>query len=81
MGRGNVLFIRSRKGRGKAHPLEQSVERNQGALLEEGGRPDGRRRGSEEKLKDAIEWLGKRWLLHPSNSPVKGKYNLWGKEE
>jgi hypothetical protein len=81
MGRGDVLFISGRKGRRDEHLLEQSVERNQGALLEEGGRPDGRNRGPEEKLKAAIDWLGERWLLHPSNAPVKSKYNQWGKEE
>lgn len=81
MGRGNVLFIRRRGSRGEQHLLEQSVERDQGAFMEEGGRPYRRRRGSEEKLKAAIEWLGERWLLHPSNAPVKGKYNQWGKEE
>lgn len=81
MGRGNVLFIRRRSGRSGEHSLEQSVECDQRTVMENGGRADGRHRGSEEKLKAAIEWLGERWLLHPSNAPVKGKYNLWGKEE
>ena len=81
MGRGNVLFISGRKGRRDEHLLEQSVERDSRTLVEKGGRADGRDRGPEEKLKAAIDWLGERWLLHPSNAPVKGKYNQWGKKE
>lgn len=81
MGRGIVLSISGRKGRREEHLLEQSMERDSRAVMEEVGRSDGRSRGPEEKLKAAIDWLGERWLLHPSNAPVKGKYNQWGKEE
>jgi len=81
MGRGNVLFIRSRKGRGEQHPLEQSVEGDSRAVMEDGRRSDGRDRGAEAKLQAAIQWLGERWLLHPNNAPKKGKYNQWGRED
>jgi hypothetical protein len=80
MGRGNVLFIRSRKG-GSERLLEQSVERDSRAVMEDGGRSYGRGRGSEAKLEAAIQWLGERWLLHPNNAPRKSKYNQWGREE
>lgn len=29
----------------------------------------------DEKLHDAIAWMGTRWLLHPTNAPRKGRYD------
>lgn len=36
---------------------------------------------TDDKRRRAIEWLGERWLLHPSNSPVKGAYDNRGRLE
>lgn len=36
---------------------------------------------TEEKRRQAIAWLGKRWLLHPANSPKKGAYDHRGQKE
>jgi hypothetical protein len=33
---------------------------------------------TEEKRRQAIAWLGERWLLHPANSPSKGAYDNRG---
>jgi predicted HAD superfamily Cof-like phosphohydrolase len=40
-----------------------------------------RTKDGESKLEAAIEWLGRRWLLHTNNAPRKGKYNQWGRDD
>ena len=32
----------------------------------------------ESKRQAALEFLGVKWVLHPKNAPVKGRYNSFG---
>ena len=34
-----------------------------------------------EKLQNALEILGEKWVLHPANSPEKGKYDGRGRPQ
>ena len=35
----------------------------------------------QEKLQNALEILGEKWVLHPANSPLKGFYDNRGREQ
>lgn len=85
MGARNDVHASSRGSRDTLSALAHTVARYPRLVLEKSGRPDRGGDGpvatQEQKLQAAIKFLGDRWLLHPSNSPRKGKYNQWGKEE
>lgn len=35
----------------------------------------------EQKVREIIEEMGEKWLLHPIHAPEKGHYNAYGRKE